>query len=124
MSEGAEHLRRGRAAEDLAASHLSAQGLRILARNYRVAGGEIDLIARHGPELVFVEVRSRRSAAFGTAAETVTATKRRRILLAAQHYLASLGQRTLPPCRFDIVSITGALDIRHLDWLCNAFTND
>ncbi len=124
MSPDAPHLQRGRAAEDLAAKHLTAQGLRILARNYRVVGGEIDLIARHGAELVFVEVRSRRSAAFGTAAETVTHAKRRRILLAAQHYLVSLGQRTPPPCRFDIVSITGAVDTEHLDWLRNAFTND
>jgi len=124
VSAGAPHLQRGRAAEDRAAAHLTAQGLHILTRNYRVGGGEIDLVARHGAELVFVEVRSRRSAAFGSAAESVTPTKRRRILLAAQHYLMSLGQRTPPPCRFDIVSITGAVDGGHLDWLRNAFTND
>lgn len=124
MSAGAPHLQRGRAAEELAAKHLAAQGLHILTRNYRVAGGEIDLIARHGVELVFVEVRSRRSAAFGSAAESVTPAKRRRILLAAQHYLMGLGQRVPPPCRFDIVSITGAVDSGHLDWLRNAFTND
>ena len=124
MSADAPHLQRGRAAEDLAAAHLMAKGLHILTRNYRVAGGEIDLIARHGNELVFVEVRSRRSAAFGSAAESVTAAKRRRILLAAQHYLMSLGLRVPPPCRFDIVSITGAVDAGHLDWLRNAFTND
>lgn len=120
----APHLVRGRAAEDLAAAHLTGQGLAILTRNYRVAGGEIDLIARHGAELVFVEVRSRRSAAFGSGAESVTPAKRRRLLLAAQHYLATLGQRTPPPCRFDIVSITGTLDAQHLDWLRNAFGND
>lgn len=124
MSASAPHLQRGRAAEHRAAAHLAAQGLQILTRNYRVAGGEIDLIARHGAELVFVEVRSRRSTAFGSAAESVTPTKRRRILLAAQHYLMSLNQRTPPPCRFDIVSITGAVDAGHLDWLRNAFTND
>ncbi len=124
MSADAPHLQRGRAAEDLAATHLTAQGLQILSRNYRVAGGEIDLIARHGAELVFVEVRSRRSAAFGSAAESVTPAKRRRILLAAQHYLLGLNLRTPPPCRFDIVSITGTVDGGHLDWLRNAFTND
>lgn len=120
----APHLRRGRAAEDMAAAHLAGKGLHILARNYRVAGGEIDLIARHGPELVFVEVRSRRSAAFGSAAESVTPAKRRRLLLAAQHYLLCLGQREPPPCRFDIVSITGPLDAQHLEWLRNAFSID
>lgn len=124
MSSDAPHLARGRAAEDLAAAHLAAHGLRIVARNFRVAGGEIDLIAQHGEELVFVEVRSRRSAAYGSAAETVNAAKRRRIRLAAEHYLAGLRQRTLPPCRFDIVSVTGALDAAQLDWLCGAFTND
>ena len=120
----APHLLRGRAAEDLAAAHLAGQGLHILARNYRVAGGEIDLIARHGAELVFVEVRSRRSAAFGSAAESVTPAKRRRLLLAAQHYLATLGQRTPPPCRFDVISITGTVDAQHLEWLRDAFSND
>jgi putative endonuclease len=120
----AAHLERGRAAEARAAAHLQAHGLRIVARNYRAAGGEIDLIARHGAELVFVEVRSRRSAAFGSAAETVTAAKRRRIQLAAQHYLQHLPQRALPPCRFDIVSITGAGDAAPLQWLQNAFTLD
>lgn len=120
----APHLQRGRAAEDLAAAHLTGKGLHIVTRNYRVAGGEIDLIARHGPELVFVEVRSRRSAAFGSAAESVTPAKRRRLLLAAQHYLLGLGQRTPPPCRFDIVSITGPLDAQHLEWLRNAFSTD
>ncbi len=124
MSSDAPHLMRGRAAEDLAAAHLAAHGLRIVARNFRVAGGEIDLIARHGEELVFVEVRSRRSAAYGSAAETVNAAKRRRIRLAAEHYLAGLRQRSPPPCRFDIVSVTGALDAAQLDWLCGAFTND
>lgn len=124
MKTPAAHLLRGRAAEARAAAHLQAHGLRIVARNYRVAGGEIDLIARHGAELVFVEVRSRRSAAFGSAAETVTAAKRRRIQLAAQQYLQGLPQRTLPPCRFDIVSITGPGDAAPLQWLQNAFTLD
>ncbi len=115
---------RGAQAEQTAAAFLRGRGLRILARNYRVAGGEIDLIARHGAELVFVEVRSRRSAAFGSAAESVTPAKRRRLLLAAQHYLATLGQRTPPPCRFDVISITGTVDAQHLEWLRDAFSND
>lgn len=124
MKALAAHLLSGRTAEARAAAHLQAQGLTILARNYRVTGGEIDLIARHGAELVFVEVRSRRSAAFGSAAETVTASKRRRIGLAAQHYLLGLSQRALPPCRFDVVSIEGAVDAAPVQWLQNAFTLD
>ncbi|GAB4358033.1 MAG: hypothetical protein Kow0073_16320 [Immundisolibacter sp.] len=93
-----------------------------MARNYRAAGGEIDLIARHGAQLVFVEVRSRRSGAFGSAAETVTVAKRRRILSAAQQYLLSWPGRKPPPCRFDVISFTGPVDLAHLDWLQNAFT--
>jgi putative endonuclease len=124
VTADAPHLQRGRAAEALAAAHLAAQGLKIVARNYRAVGGEIDLIARHGAQLVFVEVRSRRSGAFGSAAETVTAAKRRRILLAAQQYLQGLPERRPPPCRFDVISFTGALDTAHLNWLQNAFTAD
>ncbi|HCO43079.1 MAG TPA: YraN family protein [Gammaproteobacteria bacterium] len=124
MTAAAPHLQRGRDAEALAAAHLTKQGLAIVARNYRAAGGEIDLIARHGAELVFVEVRSRRSGAFGSAAESVTAAKRRRILKAAEQYLLAWRPRPLPPCRFDVISFTGALDLEHLVWLQNAFTAD
>jgi len=88
-------------------------------RNYRTpgrGGGEIDLIMR-APDttLVFVEVRRRRSTAHGGAAASVGWTKQRRIVLAAQHYLARL--RSLPPCRFDVVEVT--LDGVH--WLQAAF---
>jgi len=112
----------GDAAEAYALAHLSAEGLQLVQRNYRVArgpharGGEIDLIMRERDgTLVFVEVRARRSAAFGGAAASVSAGKRRSLLLAAQHYLAT--QRTLPPCRFDVV----ALDGERIEWLRGAF---
>ena len=78
-------MNRGAAAEALAAEYLSARGLAIVARNYRCRGGEIDLIARDGDTLVFVEVRLRSSTAFGGAAAGITAAKRRRIALAARH---------------------------------------
>jgi len=107
-------MNRGAAAEALAASYLVACGLTIVQRNYRCRGGEIDLIARDGEILVFVEVRLRRNRAFGTAAESITAAKRRRLRLAARHYLARLGHE--PPCRFDAV-LLDALETATIEWL-------
>ena len=108
---------RGREAEDRAARHLERQGLRVVARNFRVRGGEIDLICRDGKELVFVEVRQRSRSDFGGAAASITTGKQRRIILAAQHYLA--GQPECD-CRFDCVLIEG----EQLEWLKNAFSAD
>ena len=105
----------GGAAEDQAASLLERHGLAILARNYRTRLGEIDLVARDGEVLVFVEVRMRTSDRYGDAAETITRVKRRRIESAARHFLAGLGRE--PPCRFDVVTVGGARSA----WLRAAF---
>jgi putative endonuclease len=107
-------MNRGAAAEALAARYLAACGLTIVQRNYRCRGGEIDLIARDGEPRVFVEVRLRRNRAFGTAAESITAAKRRRLRFAARHYLARLGRE--PPCRFDAVLLE-ALATDNIEWL-------
>jgi putative endonuclease len=112
----------GDSAEDRALAHLQQQGLRLVCRNYRLAGGphqrgaEIDLIM-HASDgtLVFVEVRARRSVAQGGAAASVSAAKQQRIVRAARHYL--MGLATLPPCRFDVV----AVDADTLSWLPAAF---
>jgi len=110
---------RGNAAEDRALAHLQAAGLRLLERNYRTpgrGGGEIDLIVRdRDGTLVFVEVRSRASAAFGGAGASIGSAKRQRIVFAARHYLLRLGMP--PPCRFDVVLVQG----EHLQWLQAAF---
>lgn len=110
---------RGQAAEERALAHLAAAGLALVARNYRTpgrGGGEIDLVMREpGGTLVFVEVRSRAAAGFGGAAASIGATKRRRIILAARHYL--LRWPAPPPCRFDAVLIEG----EQLQWLRAAF---
>lgn len=102
--------------------HLQAQGLVLVQRNYRVArgpnarGGEIDLIMRERDgTLVFVEVRQRASASFGGAAASVSAGKRRSLVLAAQHFLSR--ERTPPPCRFDVI----AIDADRIEWLRGAF---
>jgi putative endonuclease len=94
----------GRRGEALAAEKLTALGYRLLARNYRCAAGEIDLVARHGETWVFVEVRARRGAAFGTPEESITARKQQRLIAAAQHYLQE--QRlTEVSWRIDVVAV-------------------
>lgn len=104
----------GALAEAQAARFLAAQGLKILARNYRCRGGEIDLICRDGAALVFVEVRLRTHRGYGGAAESITTAKQRRIAFAARHYLAG---KPLPACRFDAVLLDGT----HIEWIRNAF---
>jgi putative endonuclease len=109
--------RAGARAEDLCAQFLRRAGMRILARNWRCRHGEIDLIAEDFGTLVFVEVRLRRSASFGGAAESVTAAKRGRLVAAARLYLA--GRREVA-CRFDVLLLDRA-DAARIEWLRDAF---
>ena len=109
--------RAGRAAEDLAAAFLRRNGLSIVDRNFRCKGGEIDLVARDGAALVFVEVRLRRSGSHGGAGASVDAAKQRRVLHAARFYLARRGD---VPCRCDVV-LLDALDPTRIDWIRDAF---
>ncbi|MFZ3084775.1 YraN family protein [Rhodoferax ferrireducens] len=109
----------GDAAEESALRHLQQAGLRLLERNYRTpgrGGGEIDLIMR-APDgtTVFVEVRQRANASHGGAAASISATKQRRIIFAARHYLMRL--REPPPCRFDVVTLERGV----IQWLQAAF---
>ena len=97
--------RRGEDAEELAAHFLARRGLAIVARNYRTRFGEVDIVARDGATLVFVEVRARSWGAYGGAAGSVDHGKQRRIVAAARHYLSRL--RAEPPCRFDVLTIQG-----------------
>lgn len=109
----------GQQAEDAALRHALARGWRLIERNYRTpgrGGGEIDLILRTGAgTVVFVEVRSRSHADFGGAGGSIDASKRRRIVLAARHWLAH--QPGLPECRFDAVLVQP----QGLQWLEAAF---
>jgi len=107
----------GAAAEDLAARHLERHGLEIVARNWRCRGGEIDLVARDGATLVFVEVRLRSSRAFGGASASVDAHKQRRVLVAARAYLAG---RAETACRCDVVALDG-LEPARVEWIRHAF---
>jgi putative endonuclease len=118
--------RTGSEAEDLALAFLLAHGLQLKARNYACRMGEIDLILQERDTLVFVEVRMRRSEAFGGAMESITLRKREKLLATARHYLARHGvasQRTagrgsLPPCRFDAVLVDATGGVR---WVRDAF---
>lgn len=111
---------RGREAEALAARYLEGHGQRVLERNFLVRGGEIDLICRAGKTLVFVEVRLRSRSDFGGAGASITASKRRRIILAARHYLAGKAECD---CRFDCVLLDG-LEEKRIEWIKNAFSAD
>lgn len=94
----------GKTGEDLACRELKRRGYAIVARRYRQRGGELDIVARDGRTLVFVEVKAREGRSFGQAAEAVTALKRRRIVQLAMDYM--LRHRLADcPCRFDVVSI-------------------
>jgi putative endonuclease len=94
----------GRAGEDEAVKALARSGYRILVRNYRCRLGEVDIIAADGKTVVFVEVKTRGSDAFGAPAGGVDARKQRRIIAASQTYLAEHGL-TEAPVRFDVVSV-------------------
>ena len=94
---------KGKRAERRVALYLAAHGYTLLARNYHTRRGEIDLIARHGDCLVFVEVKSRSSDRFGTPEEAITAKKRQRLRWAARHYLMC---HPWPlDVRFDVVTL-------------------
>jgi putative endonuclease len=110
----------GARAEALAASWLECRGLSVLERNFRVRGGEIDLVCREGRTLVFVEVRLRRSGDFGGAAASITLSKRRRLVMAARHYLTRQPDAI---CRFDCV-LMESLDETGIEWMKNAFSAD
>lgn len=99
-----ERLALGRWGETAASRFLERSGHRIVARNLRTPVGEIDIIARRGRVLLFVEVKTRRSDAYGTPAEAVGPTKQRQILRAAQWYLADTPPGRLQP-RFDVIAV-------------------
>jgi putative endonuclease len=94
----------GKKGEDLACRELQRRGYAIIARRYRVRGGELDVIARDGPTIVFVEVKTRAGRMFGEAAEAVTPLKQLRMTRLAEEYLAR-HHLSGCPCRFDVVAI-------------------
>jgi len=109
--------------EDLALEHLKRNGLKLIKRNHLCKGGEIDLVMLDGTTLALIEVRFRRNRSHGGAAASVTATKRRRITIAARHLIQSQKELQRYRARFDLVAIE--MDDHQqpkVDWIKGAFT--
>lgn len=94
----------GRRGEDEAVSYLKKKGYIIIQRNYRCSLGEIDIIAKEGKTLVFIEVRSRSSDRFGMPQESVNRSKMLKIYKVAQYYLKAV-QKEEEPVRFDVLAL-------------------
>jgi putative endonuclease len=110
----------GRDAETLACDYLRARGLALVERNYRSRFGEIDLIMDDRDCLIFVEVRYRRQARFGSGAESVDQRKQARLIACARHYLMRHPGAAQRPCRFDVVAIGGGA-VPAIEWIADAF---
>jgi putative endonuclease len=107
--------------EDLALAHAERDGLRLIARNFNCRYGELDLIMRDRAIVVFLEVRYRRSQAFGGALDSVSASKRERLSKAASLFLQANPTLANHPCRFDVMAISGSAEAPHFNWQRNAF---
>ena len=105
-------IHRGNAGEQQAASYLERIGMRVLERNFKTKIGELDIIAREGPTLVFVEVRMRSTTTFGNAVEMVNHNKQRRVSRLAWQYI-KLRRPRFDTARFDVVGITAG-DLVHI----------
>lgn len=121
----APHTRaRGALVEAAARAHLERAGLRTVATNATYRVGELDLVMREGDTLVFVEVRHRTGGRFGGGAASITAAKRRKLVLAARAFLGRHPRLADLPCRFDVVEAEGDPAAPALHWLRDAFRAD
>lgn len=114
--------KQGCLAEQRARDYLIDQGLTWLASNYHCRVGEIDLIMRDGEALVFVEVRSRVSNAFGGALASVTRSKQQKLIKTACLYVLTNNLQDKHPLRFDVIGVDGTPS--QLTWVKNAFGSD
>lgn len=112
---------RGIKAEDLACRHLQAQGLNLIARNYRCSRGEIDLIMEHDGAVVFVEVRYRSNPHYGSGADSIDYRKQCKLNATALHYLQCHSKLAKRPARFDVISVSQTQEQPQIDWIINAF---
>lgn len=113
---------RGNAAERLAADYLVGRGMRVLARNVRCKGGEIDIVCLDGALLVVIEVRQRARLDFGGALASVTPAKQRRIIRATRHLLQTFAVCRGRCMRFDVIGVQGLPDGAHeISWIKDAF---
>ncbi len=110
----------GKSAEDLAARHLKRCGYKIVVRNYRTRAGEIDIIAREGRSLVFIEVKGRQSTRYGSAKAAVTLRKQQQVAKVALWYLKETDQMGVK-ARFDVVAVTQKGGDATIEIVRNAF---
>jgi putative endonuclease len=115
------HAGRGKQAEDFALDYLRQKSFRLLDRNFRCKGGEIDLVMMDARELVFVEVRYRASDRFGDGGESVDYFKQRKLRIAAETWLQKNQALEFTGCRFDVMSISGAEPDFLVEWIDDAF---
>lgn len=111
----------GKQAEELAANYLAEQNIEIVTRNFHSRFGEIDLIALDKEILLFIEVRYRKDEHFLAAIETIDQHKCKRIVITSEYYLNKHKKYQSNLCRYDVITITGALDKPVIEWIKNAF---
>ena len=119
-SKKPEHIRLGQDGERAAAAFLKERGFTIIETNWRQGRLELDLVCRHGAELVFVEVKTRRSQRYGGPAAGMTAAKIRNMSRAALAWLAARRAWNLP-CRFDVLCLVSQGDAFNVEHFPNAF---
>lgn len=112
----------GLIAEQIACDYLTKQGLRLLTKNFRCPSGEIDLIMQEKEDIIFIEVRSRKSLDFGQALESIDAKKIKKIIKTASFYLQSRQLTHQVAARFDVVSLQWDKKDWKIEWIKNAFT--
>ena len=110
----------GKESEQLASHYLQQHGLILLEKNYHCRQGEIDLIMQDQQTLVFVEVRYRKSARYGSALESVDLAKQSRIITTAQNYLQQ-NKTKHSACRFDVIAISPTTTTPEITWITDAF---
>lgn len=115
---------RGRTEEQRARRWLERAGLVLVTSNYRCRLGELDLVMADGDTLVVVEVRARRSSAWGSAEESVSRHKQRRLLAATRHFLSRYAEWRDAPVRFDVVAMQPGGGDDTLRWIKDAFAAD
>ena len=107
----------GKSGEDFAARFLIDSGLTIVTRNFRCPKGEMDIIARDGKALIFIEVRTRRSSYRGWGEESITPNKARRLQAIASFYVLQQGYQSWPSLRFDVVAIRQIGESLEANWI-------
>jgi len=115
-----DYRQKGDYGENIVLGYLNSKGYKLLAQNYKKAGGEIDIIAKDGGYIVFIEVKYRRGRKFGSGFDNVFGSgQHRRIIKAAKAYLLEKGSWEAD-CRFDVIEIFGheELELEHIE---NAF---